>query len=125
MKRISLKIKAVIGISPNIIKFPAGSKERLNDIFLEKLHKENYKVYDWNAIIADGINPNLSAEKLYINTIKIKNKHLVMLLMHCNADNKKTCEALPMIINYNKSQRYEFKTISSETPEFYFKYKSK
>lgn len=125
MKRTSKEIKSVIGISPNVIRFPAGSKKRLNDSFLEKLHKENYKVFDWNASISDGIDPNLSAAKLYKNAIKIKNKHLVMLLMHCNADNKKTCEALPMIIEYYKSQGYQFKTISSETPEFYFRYKPK
>ena len=123
MRKTSDEINSVIGISPTIIRFPAGSKKRLNDSFLEKLHKENYKVFDWNASISDGINPNLDAEKLYRNAIKIKNKHLVILLMHSNADNKKTCEALPRIIEYYKAEKYEFKIISSETPEFYFRYK--
>ena len=123
MRRTSNEINSVIGISPTIIRFPAGSKKRLNDSFLGKLHKENYKIFDWNASISDSINPNLDPERLYRNAIKIKNKHLVILLMHCNADNKKTCEALPRIIDYYKEEGYEFKTISSETPEFYFRYK--
>ena len=122
MKKTADEINSVIGISPSGIRFPAGSKKRLNNSLLEKLHKNNYKVYDWNVNIFDGINPNLSAQKLYKNAINIKNIHLVILLMHCNTNNKKTCEALPMIIEYYKSQGYEFKTISNETPEFYFRF---
>lgn len=122
MRKTSDEINAVIGISPTIIRFPSGSKRRLNDGFLEKLHKEKYKVYDWNASLSDGINPNLSCEILYRNAIKLKNHHLVILLMHCNADNKRTCDALPRIIEYYKSLGYVFKTITDETPEYYFRY---
>jgi len=122
MRKTADEINSIIGISPSVIRFPSGSKKRLNNNLLEKLHKNNYKVYDWNVNVYDGINPNLSAEKLFKNAIKIKNKHLVILLMHCNSNNKKTYEALPMIIEYYKRQGYEFKTITNETPEFYFKF---
>jgi peptidoglycan/xylan/chitin deacetylase (PgdA/CDA1 family) len=122
MRKTSDEINSVIGISPTIIRFPSGSKRRLNDDFLEKLHKEKYKVFDWNANLSDGITPNLSCEILYRNAIKLKNHHLVILLMHCNADNKKTCDTLPRIIEHYKSIGYVFKTITDETPEYYFRY---
>ena len=41
--------------------------------------------------------------------------------MHCTDMHKNTCEALPKIIEYYKSQGYEFKTIEEDTPEMYFK----
>ena len=114
-------INKVVGIPPNIIRFPGGSRKRLSNEYIKKLHGYNFKIYDWNMEIADGINPKISSDKLYRNATK-NNENLssIMLLLHCDYMHKNTCKALPKIIKYYKEKGYEFKTISEDTPELYF-----
>lgn len=118
----SEEINRVIGVSPNIIRFPGGSYKHLNNRLLEKLHNNNLRVYDWNVDNSDGLNPNLSPYQLYRKSIKGSDKlQTVILLMHCTDMNKNTCEALPKIIDYYKDQGYIFKVIEEDTPEMYFR----
>jgi len=115
------EINRVVGISPNIIRFPGGSSKHLSKSYLNKLHDNNFKIYDWNIDNSDGLNPKLSPYRLYRNAIKgSKDCQNIILLMHCTPMNANTCEALPEIIKYYKSQGYEFKTITEDTPEVYF-----
>ena len=115
------EINKVVGISPNIIRFPGGSCKRLSKSYLNKLHDNKFKIYDWNLDNSDGIDPKLSPSKLYRNAIKGSEKlPNIILLMHCTSMNKNTYKALPQIIEYYKSHGYEFKTITEDTPELYF-----
>lgn len=121
MIQTSEKIKKIIGINPNIIRFPYGSNPHLNSNFLKKLHAYNFKIYDWNASICDGIKPNTSPEELTREAIVRGNGiPYVVFLMHCNNTNINTCKALPRIIQHYKKLGYEFKVITSNTPEFYW-----
>ena len=116
------EINRVVGISPNIIRFPGGSYKHLNKEFLNRLHENNLKVYDWNLDNSDGLNPKQSKDVLYKNAIKgSKDLKTINLLMHCTDMNKNTSEALTKIIDYYKNQGYEFKTIEEDTPEMYFR----
>lgn len=122
MTKTSNKIQEVIGISPKIIRFPGGSSKHLNALSLETLHKNSFKVYDWNVNIYDGINPNLSVSQLIENSKIIKgNKNSAIILMHCNFNNKNTVKALPKIIKHYKESGYKFETITEFTPEYYYK----
>ena len=124
MAKTSNKIEEVTGSAPKIIRFPGGSSKRLNAFTLENLHKNNYKVYDWNVNVCDGINPNLSISELIKNAQIIKgNKDVAIILMHCNFNNKNTVKALPGIIKYYLDLGYEFKAITEETPEYYYRFK--
>ncbi|MBU3093158.1 polysaccharide deacetylase [Clostridium sp. CF011] len=124
MKKDSNKIEEVTGFAPKVIRFPGGSAKRLNASNLEKLHKNNFKVYDWNVNLSDGINPNLSVSQLIKNSKIIKgNKNVAILLMHCNFNNKNTVKALPEIIKYYLDSGYEFKVITEDTPEYYYKFR--
>lgn len=116
-----IEINNVLGVSPNIIRFPGGSSKHLSNHALKKLHDNNFKIYDWNLDNSDGLNPKLSPYKLYTKAIKgSENLSNIILLLHCTDMNKNTCVALPQIIEYYKSQGYEFKTITEDTPELYF-----
>lgn len=120
------EINRVIGISPNIIRFPCGSDKRLNKNNLKKLHNKGFKIYDWHLDNTDGLNPKLSPEILYKKAITgSKDRQNIILLLHCTDMQKNTCKALPQIIKYYKSKGYEFKVINEDTPEFYFHMKSK
>lgn len=115
------EIQEVIGIAPNIIRFPGGSYKHLSKSYLKKLHDNNFRVYDWNMDNCDGLNPKIQPYNLYAKAVKGSDKlDNVILLLHCTDMNKNTCKALPKIINYYKSQGYEFKIITDETAELYF-----
>lgn len=125
MTKTSEKIQQVIGFAPKIIRFPGGSSKRLNAITLQAIHNNNFKIYDWNVNIYDGINPNLTAAQLTRNSkINKGNKNVAIVLMHCNFNNKNTVKALPQIIEYYKNSGYIFKVITENTPEYYYRFKS-
>lgn len=116
------EINRVIGISPNIIRFPGGSYKHLNKKYLKRLHDNNFKVYDWNLDATDGLNPKISPTKLCKKSINgCEDLKTIILLMHCTDMHKNTCEALPKIIDYYKEKGYEFKIIEEDTPEMYFR----
>ncbi|MDR5585929.1 MULTISPECIES: polysaccharide deacetylase family protein [Clostridium] len=116
------EINKVVGVSPNIIRFPGGSYKHLSKSYLKKLHDNNFKIYDWNLDTEDGLNPKLPPCKLYRKAInESENLSTIILLMHCTDLQKNTCTALPEIIDYYKSKGYEFRTIEEDTPEIYFK----
>ncbi|MBP2033634.1 peptidoglycan/xylan/chitin deacetylase (PgdA/CDA1 family) [Clostridium algifaecis] len=115
-------IKNVTGISSKIIRFPSGSNGHMNEALLNELHSMNYKVFDWNLCLSDGINHNTPVSKLYREgTEKCVNPSRIFLLAHCGAENKNTCTVLPQIIKYYKNLGYEFRPITDTTPEYHFR----
>ena len=122
MDKTAEEVKRVINIKPTAIRFPAGSKKHLSYSLLEKLHDHNYKIYDWNLSLSDGIDYNTPATKLYQEaTTKCINPNRIFLLAHCDQPNKNTCDALPNIIKHYKDLGYEFQAISNDTPEYHFR----
>lgn len=120
------EINNVIGMSPNIIRFPCGSHKHLNRNYLKRLHNQGFKIYDWDLDNTDGLNAKLSPDILYSKAIKgSENRPNIILLLHCTDINKNTCRALPQIIKYYKSKGYEFNVITEDTPELYFHMNSK
>jgi peptidoglycan/xylan/chitin deacetylase (PgdA/CDA1 family) len=121
MKMCQEEIYGITGIRPNIIRFPGGSYKRLNKSFLNTLHDNSFKVYDWNAYMSDGINPNTPVSKLYREATETTvSEDPILLLMHCDYMHKNTCKALPMVIKYYKEKGYEFRIITEDTPEITF-----
>ena len=74
---------------------------------------KNYQYFDWNIDSGDSIYNN-SKNDIYNNVINniSKDKYNV-ILMHDTKN--KTVEVLPMIIDYAKSNGYNFKTLTSNT----------
>lgn len=118
------KIKEVTGYSSNFIRFPGGSSKHLSGSMLEKIHKNNLRVFDWNSSLEDGVKPNLSVDDLVKNSKKCRVcDHRIILLMHCNSNNTNTIKALPKIIDCYRNRGYEIKPIIDSTPEYYYKFK--
>lgn len=118
------KVKEITGSSTNFIRFPGGSAKHLTSEMLEKLHKNNLKVYDWNSSIEDGVNPHLSVHQLVNNAKKVHHgDDRIILLMHCNSNNINTIKALPEIIDYYRSNGYAIEPITSGTPEYHYNFR--
>lgn len=124
MKTSQDEIHRITNITPTIIRFPGGSRTRLNEEMLALLHSYNFKVYDWNITVSDGINPKTSSDKLFNEATKGTVKpDPIILLMHCDYMHKNTYIALPRIIKYYQNKNYEFRVIDEDTPEYYVPYK--
>jgi peptidoglycan-N-acetylglucosamine deacetylase len=119
------EVKRVLGFIPKAIRFPGGSKPFLNASMLEKLHEKEYRVYDWNASLSDGLNYNTTPDRLVKEAHKVVggSSSKIFLLLHCDQTNKATAKALPAIIDYYKNLGYQFKIITEDTPEYYFRFK--
>jgi peptidoglycan/xylan/chitin deacetylase (PgdA/CDA1 family) len=126
MEDTAEEVNRVLGVKPRAIRFPGGSKPYLNSALYEKLHEKNYLIYDWNASLSDGLNYNTSTNTLVKEAHKIigRSESKIFLLLHCDQVNKTTAKALPIIIDYYKGLGYQFKTITEDTPEYYFRYKN-
>lgn len=122
MDRTSEELKRIVGFEPKAIRFPSGSKKHLDNALLGKLHAKNYKIYDWNLSLSDGLDYNTSVDKLYREaTSKCINPNKIFLLAHCDKPNTNTCIVLPKVIKYYKDLGYEFKAITDTTPEYHFR----
>jgi peptidoglycan/xylan/chitin deacetylase (PgdA/CDA1 family) len=116
------KIFEIVGYSSKLIRFPGGSSKHLDENMLEKLHKNDFKIFDWNSNLEDGVNPQLSVDDLIANAKKCRACDTnIILLMHCNSNNTNTIKALPKIVEYYRSCGYKIKPITDSTPEYYYK----
>lgn len=114
------KINEVVGIKPNILRFPGGSQKHLTKEYVNALHNNNFKIYDWNMETVDGLNPKTSPDSLFRQATRGSEEFTtIILLLHCDYMHKNTCIALPRIIQYYKNKGYEFKCITEDTPELF------
>ncbi len=118
-------IKEITGETSYILRFPFGCNNNsyhLKPELIDLLHKNNFKIYDWNVDSSDGANPNAAPATLIKKSQS--DKDTIILLMHCGYQSKNSAEALPGIIKYYKDKGYTFKIIDDDTPEI-FHYMSK
>lgn len=99
-----------IGKTTNIIRFPGGSFGKTN--FQESVNNAGYNFVDWNCLNGDAEALNVPPERL-MERIKetMYGQDSLVVLMHDAATKQTTVQALPKIIEYIKSQGYEFKTL--------------
>lgn len=112
----------VTGEKYNILRFPFGCNNKsykLTDKLVEKLHENNFKIYDWTVDSGDGANANSAPENIIKKACKAGDNDKVIVLMHCSYINKNSSLALPSIIKYYKNNGYIFKSIDENTPEVY------
>ncbi|ACB84535.1 polysaccharide deacetylase family protein [Natranaerobius thermophilus] len=112
----------VIGVKPEIMRFPGGSKSAsaldvagydiIEDI-IEKLEEENYAYVDWNVTSGDASTPPLSKEKITENVISgAKNQEEAVILFHDSAARETTVEALPQVISKLQEMGFAFDILS-------------
>lgn len=116
-------------ISTNILRFPFGSHNsylKISTPFLDKLHENNFKIYDWHIDTFDAVHPENDP-----NTIlqicknqfqkRFSNNNEIIILMHTNTNNIHTIKSLKLIKNYFQNLGYEFSILNNETREIYYK----
>lgn len=114
-------LKSVLGNNFNtkVVRMPGGenSRQYYKDPNLSELKKkfsnEGIASIDWNALNGDAEGKRYTVSQMvdYVKRSSAGQKHVVVL-MHDAATKGLTVEALPQIIEYFKSQGYNFKVIS-------------
>ncbi|WP_368490573.1 polysaccharide deacetylase family protein [Clostridium sp. BJN0013] len=107
------------GFNTRILRLPGGYMSRVyyNDPnlseFNEKLKEKNMYSIDWNAYDFDAEGRKKNSEELleYVKE-SVGTKEKVIILMHDTYGKEETAKALPQIIEYLRTQGYEFKTIT-------------
>lgn len=113
-------LKDILGqdFNARAIRMPGGYMSRvyykdpnLNE-FNEKLKERDMYSIDWNAYIFDAEGKKKTAPELveaFKNSVGTQEK--IVLLMHDTYSKEETAKALPAIIDYLKSNGYEFQII--------------
>lgn len=103
------------GHSSKLIRFPGGSFGSKRAPYREVVKAAGYTYVDWNALNGDAEALNVPVATLIQNIKETTgSKNHVVVLMHDAATKGTTADALPQIIEYYKSQGYEFKTLEEE-----------
>lgn len=119
--KTSNSLKSILGQDFNIriIRMPGGymSRQYYKDsnlpAFNAKLKEKNMCSVDWNASDEDAEGKRKNASQL-LDKVKTSTagQEKVIILMHDTYGKEETAKALPQIIEYLKSQGYEFKTLN-------------
>lgn len=104
-------VSSIIGeYNSKLIRFPGGSFGRT--AYKQAVTNAGYHYVDWNALNGDAEAPYVSKERL-VSRLKetAAGQNTLYILMHDAPGKQSTVQALPEIIEYLKSQGYEFRTL--------------
>lgn len=109
------KIREVIGpeFDTKVFRFPGGLMSwKGRDGIKAKFKESGINYIDWNSLSGDAEGKKKTANEL-LERVKTttKDHEKVVILMHDTYGKEATAEALPQVIQYLKSQGYEFRTI--------------
>lgn len=117
-------LKKILGqdFSTRVYRFPGGSAGKGKEVYRELLKEAGFYSLDWNALTGDSEtikeegkkrtrNAKEQVERLKQSIVQTGNPEDIVILMHDAAAKQSTVEALPEIIEYLKTQGYNFKTI--------------
>jgi len=98
--------------STRLFRFPGGSFEPYKNQYMEALNEAGYVSIDWNALTGDTEAKSPTHEML-LNRLKstVIGKNNVVVLMHDSDSRQCSAEVLPDVIEYLKSEGYEFSVI--------------
>lgn len=124
LKEISAKVKALIGVESNIIRFPGGSSNKISEKYSPKLMKKliksvqenGYFYFDWNVDSSDASGGNVSYTKIRDSVIASSvSKSSVCILMHDSQAKTSTVTALPEILKGLKKRGFVFKALTKDS----------
>lgn len=98
--------------STRLFRFPGGSFEPYKNQYIEALNEAGYVSIDWNALTGDTESKSPTHEML-MNRLKstVIGKNNVVILMHDSDSRQSSAEVLPDVIEYLRSEGYEFAVV--------------
>ena len=123
--KIRDKVKSIIGVENNIIRFPGGSSNTVSRNYnkgimsrlVNQVTEKGFVYFDWDVGSGDA-STGATQSSVYNSVIKgVSPNKTNVVLMHDFENNYKTLNALRDIINTCKSNGYTFAPITSNTPQ--------
>lgn len=119
------KVKASTGYTATTIRFPGGSSNTVSKKYctgimteaVEYFSNSEFVYFDWNVDSRDAGGAKSSEEVFENVTSALKPGRNNIVLMHDSTGKQYTLGALEAIIDFCISEGYEFKAITSETPQ--------
>lgn len=120
--KLKEKVKNTTGIDTKIIRFPGGTSNTISSFnkgimttLVKKVKERGFIYFDWNVDSRDagGAKTSTDVYNNVMNNLKINRNNVV--LMHDFGNNKKTIDALSMIIKDAKNRGYTFDKITNNT----------
>lgn len=111
------------GQRPDIIRFPGGSSNTVSKkycpgimtVLTKKVHEKGWEYFDWNVNSGDAESNHIPAERIISNCKKLPKAAECNVLMHDTAAKGSTVEALPAVIEFYKSQGYDFSIVKKDS----------
>ncbi|ULL19149.1 polysaccharide deacetylase [Paenibacillus sp. H1-7] len=130
MEKLNRFLKAEVGVSPDIIRFPGGSNNRLSwktggrsvmKAIAREMSNNGYSYFDWNVSSTDAAAAVQPKEDI-VQAVKSNSagKDKIIVLMHDMDRKTTTVEALPEVIEYLKDQGYRFDRLHKDSFKFQF-----
>lgn len=109
--RSNILIKNILGSNNQLVRFPGGSRNRSQN-FKDAVVKAGYHFVDWNCLTKDSEGPVLQVPELMANfKSTYYGQNQLIILMHDSDPHITTVDVLPLIIDFLKSQGYEFRSL--------------
>jgi len=103
------------GKVPYLFRAPGGTHGNFDSSYLKAVEEAGYAVFDWNVDSGDSRSRDVTAEEIIAEIKKATVAERMIVLLHDSATHAETVAALPDIIDYFQSLKYEFLAITEET----------
>ena len=117
------KLTELLGVTPNICRFPGGTGNKVSDQYgahfmrqiLPKVTGMGIKPYDWNVSAGDAGSVPASTSKV-VNAVISQAKRFNHPIILCHETKENTVKAIPTIITELKALGYSFDVLSPAAP---------
>ncbi len=115
MKKNEELLRKILGpeFKFKLVRLPGGSYGEKKVPYNNAIKNKGYKSIDWNALTGDAEGHHVPKDRL-VQKLKItsQGKNEIIVLMHDLGTKETTVSALPEVIEYLKSEGYEFRVLN-------------
>lgn len=124
-EKLNRLLEATAGVSPRIVRFPAGSNHRLAGArsdrslmpaIIHKLSEEGYRYYDWNVSSTDAARVVQPKDEIVGAVLESsREKQRIIVIMHDVNVKTTTVEALPEVLQGLQRRGFRFEALDDRT----------
>ncbi|HIS77075.1 MAG TPA: polysaccharide deacetylase [Candidatus Merdivicinus excrementipullorum] len=125
--RLADHLESIVGVKPNIFRFPGGSKNNFAmpevlDEIKKEMEKRGCVWFDWNALAKDDKAKATPAQEMFDNVVSSAgDQEKILILLHDDALRTTAAECVSMLIDHYQGLGYRFEALTAETEPIHLK----